>query len=146
MRCVVFGATGYIGGRLVPELLDAGHTVRAVARDPGKLDEVAVAGPTPRSCAATSPTPTSVRAALRRARTSSTTSSTRCTSGTSSTGTASCATTLAHAAHDAGVERIVYLGGIAPDGEELSPHLASRAEVGEILLGSGVPTVVLKRR
>ncbi|MGH3910394.1 MAG: NAD(P)H-binding protein, partial [Pseudonocardiaceae bacterium] len=39
MRCVVFGATGYIGGRLVPELLRAGHAVRAVARDPGKLAE-----------------------------------------------------------------------------------------------------------
>jgi uncharacterized protein YbjT (DUF2867 family) len=32
MRCVVFGATGYIGGRLVPELLAAGHEVRAVAK------------------------------------------------------------------------------------------------------------------
>jgi deoxyribodipyrimidine photolyase-related protein len=35
------------------------------------------------------------------------------------------------------------LGGIIPAGEELSDHLASRAEVGRILLGSGVPTVVL---
>ena len=40
MRCVVFGATGYIGGRLVPELVRAGHTVRAVARDPAKLIDV----------------------------------------------------------------------------------------------------------
>ncbi|WP_156960574.1 NmrA family NAD(P)-binding protein, partial [Amycolatopsis taiwanensis] len=34
MRCVVFGATGYIGGRLVPELVRAGHRVRAVVRNP----------------------------------------------------------------------------------------------------------------
>ena len=40
MRCVVFGATGYIGGRLVPALLGASHQVRVVARTPGKLDEV----------------------------------------------------------------------------------------------------------
>jgi uncharacterized protein YbjT (DUF2867 family) len=53
------------------------------------------------------------------------------------------ATTLAQAAHDTGTQRIVYLGGIAPDGEELSPHLASRREVGQILLGSGVPAAVL---
>jgi uncharacterized protein YbjT (DUF2867 family) len=37
MRCAVFGATGYIGGRLVPELLAAGHEVRLVARSPEKL-------------------------------------------------------------------------------------------------------------
>ncbi|GLY69603.1 hypothetical protein Atai01_62220 [Amycolatopsis taiwanensis] len=37
---MVFGATGYIGGRLVPELVRAGHRVRAVVRNPAKLDEV----------------------------------------------------------------------------------------------------------
>ena len=44
-----------------------------------------------------------------------------------------------------GVKRIVYLGGIvsAPAGE-LSPHLRSRGEVGNILLGSGVPTAALQ--
>src|ERR687893_274314 len=37
---LVTGATGYIGGRLVPELLAAGHEVRCVVRSPAKLDEV----------------------------------------------------------------------------------------------------------
>lgn len=37
LRCLVTGATGYIGGRLVPELLDAGHSVRCLARTPEKL-------------------------------------------------------------------------------------------------------------
>ncbi|GAA3490456.1 SDR family oxidoreductase [Streptomyces cremeus] len=47
----------------------------------------------------------------------------------------------------AGVGRIVYLGGLTPSGvpeRELSPHLRSRAEVGRILLDSGVPTAVLR--
>jgi len=51
---------------------------------------------------------------------------------------------FATAAHEAGVSRIVYLGGLTPEGEELSPHLRSREEVGRILLGSGVPTAVLQ--
>lgn len=50
-------------------------------------------------------------------------------------------------ARAAGVGRIVYLGGLTPAGvpeERLSPHLRSRAEVGRILLESGVPTTVLR--
>ena len=39
-RCLVTGATGYIGGRLVPRLLDAGLRVRAMARNPDKLADV----------------------------------------------------------------------------------------------------------
>ena len=39
---------------------------------------------------------------------------------------------------------MVYLGGLSPDDEDLSPHLRSRQEVGEILLASGVPTAVLR--
>ncbi|MGH4008913.1 MAG: SDR family oxidoreductase, partial [Pseudonocardiaceae bacterium] len=50
---------------------------------------------------------------------------------------------LAGAARAAEVTRLVYLGGITPDTEHLSDHLASRAEVGRILLDSGVPTVAL---
>jgi uncharacterized protein YbjT (DUF2867 family) len=51
---------------------------------------------------------------------------------------------VARASKDAGVARLVYLGALEPEGEELSPHLRSRVEVAEILLGSGVPTVVLR--
>ena len=60
MRCVIFGATGYLGTRLVPELLSAGHEVRVMARTPAKLDDVPwrgmsmlskVTSPTPTKCA-----------------------------------------------------------------------------------------------
>src|ERR1700739_4642671 len=40
VHCLVTGATGYIGARLVPRLLDEGHHVRALARNPSKLDDV----------------------------------------------------------------------------------------------------------
>jgi uncharacterized protein YbjT (DUF2867 family) len=54
------------------------------------------------------------------------------------------ATVMTRAVRAAGVRRLVYLGGLEPEGEELSPHLRSRGEVATILLGSGVPTVVLR--
>jgi uncharacterized protein YbjT (DUF2867 family) len=57
------------------------------------------------------------------------------------------AETFAAAARDAGVGRLVYLGGLTPDpsdGGHLSAHLRSRDEVAQILLASGVPTVVLR--
>lgn len=44
LRCLVTGATGYLGGRLVPELLGAGHSVRCLARTPGKLRDHPWAG------------------------------------------------------------------------------------------------------
>ena len=57
------------------------------------------------------------------------------------------AKTFASAAHDAHVQRIVYLGGLHPDDEpvsELSDHLRSRVEVGQALMDSGVPTAALQ--
>jgi uncharacterized protein YbjT (DUF2867 family) len=47
------------------------------------------------------------------------------------------------AARRAGVKRLVYLGGLHPPGADLSPHLRSRTAVGDILLESGIETVVL---
>jgi uncharacterized protein YbjT (DUF2867 family) len=53
---------------------------------------------------------------------------------------------MAAAAATAGIKRLVYLGGIVPDDDRLSPHLASRAEVGRVLLDSGVPVTSCRRR
>ncbi|WP_447001908.1 SDR family oxidoreductase [Saccharothrix isguenensis] len=139
---MVFGATGYIGGRLVPELLAAGHEVRAVARDTRKLADV----------------PWRDRAEIVTGDVTDAGSVAEAMRGRDVVFylvhslhlhdfvdvDRAAARLVAQEAAAAGVTRIVYLGGIAPDTGELSPHLASRREVGEILLKSGVPTVVLR--
>ncbi len=142
-RVLVIGATGYIGGRLVPRLLAAGYVVRVLARDPARLtafswgSRVEVVAGDATDAAAVAPAVRDVDVlfylvhsmaagkdfadADRRA-----------------------ATTVAEAARAAGVGRIVYLGGLHPAGVELSPHLRSRVEVGEVFLDSGVPALVLQ--
>ncbi|MFV9632167.1 NAD(P)H-binding protein [Mycobacterium neumannii] len=143
IRCLVTGATGYIGGRLVPALLDRGHTVRALARNPDKLDAV----------------PWRDRVEVARGDLGDADSLREAFAGTDvvyylvhSMGSSSdfvdeearSARNVVAAARDAGVKRLVYLGGLHPAGADLSPHLQSRTDVGEILLESGTETVVLQ--
>lgn len=139
----VTGVTGYVGGRLVPELLAAGYRVRALARHPERLrgrrwyDDVEVVEADASDAGA-------IRAGLAGADVAyylihSLGSGRRFEQRDRRT-----ALTFAQAAREADVGRIVYLGGLHPEGEELSPHLESRTEVGEILLASGVPTTVLR--
>lgn len=52
-----------------------------------------------------------------------------------------CATNFAAAAAEAGVRRIIYLGGLTCDQEELSSHFRSRLEVGDILRSTGIPVI-----
>ncbi|BAU81057.1 oxidoreductase [Streptomyces laurentii] len=144
--CLVTGATGYIGGRLVPELLDRGHRVRCLVRSPEKLRDQ----------------PWADRVETVRGDVTDAASVARAMDGVD------VAYYLVHAlgsgrdfertdrmaarvfgeeARRAGVGRIVYLGGLTPGSvpeRDLSPHLRSRAEVGRILLASGVPTAVLR--
>ena len=142
VRCAVFGSTGYIGGRLVPELVRAGCAVRAVARHPDKLGEA----------------PWRDRVEIVTGDLAEPASVDRVLDGQDvvyylvhalhhgdfARIDREAARLVADLARAAGVRRIVYLGGIVPPDQPLSPHLASRAEVGEILLGSGVPTAVLR--
>ncbi|WP_329082085.1 MULTISPECIES: SDR family oxidoreductase [unclassified Streptosporangium] len=154
MRCLVTGATGYIGGRLVPELLDAGHEVRCMVRSAGRLRdqpwasrvEVAQADASDAEQAAGALEGVEVVYYLIH------------TMGGGSDFAAAdreAATTFAAACERAGVRRVVYLGGLVPDerhsypggpapDERLSPHMSSRVEVGEIFLSSSVPAVVLR--
>ena len=140
---LVTGATGYIGGRLVPELLDAGYRVRAMARHPERLEgrdwaqrvEVAAADATNPEDLARALAGVDVAYYLIHALGSGPTFEQR---------DRATARRFAVAAREAGVGRIVYLGGLHPADETLSPHLESRREVGDILLASGVPTTVLQ--
>jgi uncharacterized protein YbjT (DUF2867 family) len=143
LSCLVTGATGYIGGRLVPSLLAAGHQVRCMARDPGKL-----AGRPWSGAIQTARADVQDAAAVRRALDGIDVAYYLIHSLGSGAAfeqrDREAARTFATAAREAGVRRIVYLGGLAPAGGELSPHLRSRSEVGDVLLGSGVPTAVLQ--
>ena len=143
--CLVTGATGYIGGRLVPALLETGFRVRIGVRDPHRVRDQPWASEveTVRLDVAK---PAGVQEAFdgvdvgyylvhaltagpdfemvdRRA-----------------------AATFGAAAAAGGARQLVYLGGLTPRIPEshLSPHLRSRAEVGRILRGSGVATAELR--
>jgi uncharacterized protein YbjT (DUF2867 family) len=140
---LVTGVTGYIGGRLVPELLKAGYRVRAMARNPRRLegrdwyDDVEVVE-------ADAGDQHQVEAALEGVDVAYYLIHALGTGKKFEARDRHTARTFAAAARAAGVGRIVYLGGLYPEDEELSPHLSSRREVGEILLASGVPTTVLR--
>ncbi len=143
MRVLVTGATGYIGGRLVSELLDRGHAVRCLARTPAKLrdapwfDRVEIAQADVADPASTTAALQDVDAAYYLVH---------------SIGEgddweafeAHCATTFRDAAAAAGIDQIVYLGGLGGDDEDLSPHLSSRHLVGRILASGPVPVTELR--
>ena len=152
---LVTGATGYIGGQLTAELIKDGWAVKALSRDRDKAlkqnwgKKVLPAGEQAR------PGMVEIiegemqdRAALQQAM-----------EGVDvawylvhsmSAGAEfreqdrKMAQNFGEVAYDSGVGRIVYLSGLHPAGGELSDHLASRVEVGELLMASGVPTAVLQ--
>jgi uncharacterized protein YbjT (DUF2867 family) len=137
LRVLVTGATGYIGGRLVPRLLEKGYAVRCLARNPKVLKDRGWTGA--ELIEGDVLAPETLEAALegidiayylvhsmaggesefaqrdRRA-----------------------AANFATAARQAGIQRMIYLGGLGAKEKMLSPHLRSRQEVGEILRQSGV--------
>jgi uncharacterized protein YbjT (DUF2867 family) len=142
----VTGATGYIGGRLVPELLAAGHSVRCLARSPGKLRDHPWAGRV-EVVRGDVTDGDSVRAALEGMDVAYYLVHALGSGSGFEEADRRAAGLFGEAARAAGVRRIVYLGGLTPEGvpeRELSPHLRSRAEVGRILMASGVPTAALR--
>ena len=143
LLCVVTGVTGYVGGRLVPELLAAGHRVRAVARHTGRLrDRPWYADIEPVEADASDLD--AMRAAMAGADVAYFLIHSMGGGKDFEAKDRKVAMAFARAAREAGAGRIVYLGGMHPDTGELSPHMASRKEVGDILLNSGVPTTVLQ--
>ena len=155
VRYLITGATGYIGGRLAPRLLgrEPGRSaggrpddvhVRCLVRNPDKLRDV----PWARDAEIVQGDlldPDSVRRACEGVDVVYFLVHSLSESDFAATDRRA-ALILGEAARAAGVKRIVYLGGLHPDGDpsQLSAHLASRVEVGETLLRSGVPTVVLQ--
>ncbi len=133
------GATGYIGGRLMPILAREGYRVRCLARRPDALR-----GRAPEGVEAVRGDvldPDSLRAAMEGVRIAYFLVHALGSSGQFEAQELTGAANFARAGAEAGVERIVYLGGLGDGGEELSPHLRSRHAVGHILRESGVPVV-----
>ncbi len=142
--CLVTGASGYIGGRLVPELLAAGYPVRCMARDPAKLSDRSWSGDI-EVATADAMDPAAVPRALEGVGVAYYLIHALGAGSSFEARDRESARIFADAARDAGVGRIVYLGGIISGRKgHLSPHLRSRGEVGDILLGSGVPTAALQ--
>lgn len=139
---LVTGATGYIGGQLVPELLRRGHTVRVLTRHTSGLAGRAwsrhvevVEGDASR--------PADCRRALAGVETAFYLLHSMDGHGDFRRRDRAMAQTFADATADAGIDRVVYLSGLHPDGA-LSDHLASRVEVGQIFLAGRTPAVVLQ--
>ncbi|GAA2257434.1 SDR family oxidoreductase [Streptomyces amakusaensis] len=143
---LVTGATGYIGGRLAPELLAAGHRVRVLARTPAKLRDHPWA-PDVEIVRGDVLDPAPVREAMRGVDIAYYLIHALGTGPDFEETDRRAARIFAEAAHEAGVKRIVYLGGLTPAGVDprrLSPHLRSRAEVGQIFLDAPVPATALR--
>ncbi|WP_328617339.1 NAD(P)H-binding protein [Amycolatopsis sp. NBC_00355] len=137
MRVLVAGASGFVGSKLCPALEEAGHDVLAMTRRP---DSYEGAGEPVRGDVADVG---SLRDALKGADAAYYLVHSLDSSDFKRRD-AEAARAFARAASDAGVGRIVYLGGLGDDGDTLSEHLASRREVEELLGETGVPVTVLR--
>ncbi|MEM7479651.1 MAG: DUF2867 domain-containing protein [Acidobacteriota bacterium] len=138
MKVLVTGATGYIGGRLIPRLLDAGHSVRVLARDPRKVHrrpwseavEIVRGDLTDRDSLTPALDGIDVAYYLVHSMGSAKDYAERDRTAAGN-----------FVAAGRNLTRAIYLGGLVPEsGGGMSEHLASRAEVGEILR-DGLPTV-----
>ncbi len=142
-RALVTGVTGYMGSRLVPRLLDEGWEVSVLTRNAGKvadrhwIERVRVVEGDASSSA-------TLAEALEGADVAYYFLHSMDGAGGFVERDRQLARTFGRAAHDAEVGRIVYLSGLHPPDGPLSDHLASRVEVGDLLMASGVPTAVLQ--
>ena len=143
---LVTGATGYVGGRLVPRLLEAGYRVRCVARSAPKLaarswasnGRVEIIEADLRDVDALEAAMSGCQAAFYLVH------SMVATGASYASADRGLAEGFARAAARARVGRIVYLGGLGAHGEGLSEHLRSRREIEAVLAAGPVPVTVLR--
>lgn len=140
----VLGATGYVGGRLVPSLLATGHRVRCLARTPGRLDQapwraqVEVRAADVADKKSLAPAFEQLDAVYYLVHNMGKADDFESADRVGAVNTR-------RAAEEAGVGRLVYLGGLGVnDPEVLSDHLASRHEVGRLLASGSVPVTELR--
>ena len=141
--CLVTGATGYIGGRLVSELLRHGYRVRVVARNASRLAEHTWAKQV-EIFEGDANDPVAIAKALHGVDVAYYLMHALNEKANFEESERKLAQTFAAAAVAEKVGRIVYLGGIVPSEDNLSPHMSSRAVTGSILRASGVPTIELR--
>ena len=135
------GATGYVGGRLLKVLEQAGHAVRCLTRQPEFLRSRVAS--TTEVVQGDVSDPDSLRTALKGVDTTYYLVHSMASRGSFEQKDREAATNFGRAAQAEGVRRIIYLGGLG-HGDDLSAHLSSRQEVGSILRESGVPTIELR--
>lgn len=142
----VTGATGYIGGRLAPRLLEAGFRVRCLVRSPRKLrDRAWATDPNVEIIGADLSDPASLSEKLAGCSAAYYLVHSMLSAGKDyAARDRELALAFGAAARSAGVARIIYLGGLGEMGPDLSEHLSSRREVEEALRSSGVPVTVLR--
>lgn len=141
---LVTGATGYIGGRLVPQLLSKGYRVRCLARDPERLrgrdwtGEVEVVAGDVLDRGSLGAALAGCEAAYYLVHSMAGGEGSFCERDLRA------ARNFAAAAGEAGLDRVIYLGGLGRRSERLSTHLTSRHEVGDVLRGGPVPATELR--
>lgn len=140
-RRLVFGASGYIGGHLVPELVRQGIPVRAAARDVESLERKGWTGV--EKIAADARDPSSLGPALEGIDTAYYLVHSMASGKAFGRIDLECASNFARAAAAAGVRRIVYLGGLVPR-DATSEHLLSRKASGDALRAGSVPVTELR--
>ena len=145
--CVaIAGATGYIGGRLVPRLLEEGYTVRCLVRSAAKLaDRTWASNKRVSLHEADLANAPAVGESLRGCHTAFYLVHSMNSAGAEyANKDRQLALQFAKAASDSQVKRIIYLGGLGETGADLSEHLSSRREVEEALASTGVAVTVLR--